>query len=279
MSNLSLASKPISSGNETTTDPGFAPRVSVIIPTLNEAQNLPHVFARIPADVYEVIIVDGHSADNTIAVARGLRPDVRVVMQTRRGKGNALACGFEAAAGDIIAMIDADGSTDPGEIPQFVQALLGGADFAKGSRFCAGAGSSDITPLRSLGNKALSGIVNVMYRTRYSDLCYGFNVFWRHCLPAIGLDAGRPGKGGDKKLWGDGFEVETLMNIRVATAGLSITEVPSFEHSRIHGTSNLNTFADGARVLRTILAERRRARAQARQARALPRTAELEPAR
>ncbi|HUI61664.1 MAG TPA: glycosyltransferase family 2 protein, partial [Steroidobacteraceae bacterium] len=106
--------------------------MSVIIPTLNEAKNLPHVFARIPAGVHEVIIVDGHSVDDTIAVARELRPDVRIVMQTRRGKGNALACGFEVATGDIIAMIDADGSTDPEEIPRFVQALLDGADFAKG---------------------------------------------------------------------------------------------------------------------------------------------------
>ena len=73
------------------------PRVSVVVPTLNEARNLPHVFSRLPADVHEVIVVDGHSVDDTIAVARRLRPDVRVVQQTRSGKGNALACGFEAA--------------------------------------------------------------------------------------------------------------------------------------------------------------------------------------
>src|SRR5262249_62318310 len=107
------------------------PRVAVIIPTLNEARTLPYVFSRLPGDVHEVIVVDGHSVDDTIAVARHLRPDVRVVQQTRTGKGNALACGFEAATGDVIAMVDADGSTDPGEIPKFVHALLSGADFAK----------------------------------------------------------------------------------------------------------------------------------------------------
>ena len=159
MSNATLAHEPISANNGSPANTSSAPRVSVIIPTLNEARNLPHVFARIPADVHEVIIVDGHSADDTIAVARELRPDVSIVMQTRRGKGNALACGFEEATGDIIAMIDADGSADPDEIPRFVQALLDGADFAKGSRYCEGAGSSDITPLRSLGNKVLSGMV------------------------------------------------------------------------------------------------------------------------
>ena len=91
-----------------------SPRLSVVIPTLNEARNRPYVLARLPADVHEVIVVDGHSVDDTIAVARQLRPDVRVVLQTRNGKGNALACGFEAATGDIIAMIDADGSADRG---------------------------------------------------------------------------------------------------------------------------------------------------------------------
>src|SRR5215469_13427864 len=140
------------------TRPG--PRVSVVIPTLNEARNLPYVFARLPADVHEVIVVDGHSVDDTIAVARRLRPDVRVVQQTRCGKGNALACGFEAATGDVIAMVDADGSTDPGEIPRFVDALLGGADFAKGTRFAPGGGSSDITRLRRFGNRGLSELVN-----------------------------------------------------------------------------------------------------------------------
>ena len=236
------------------------PRVSVVVPALNEARNLPHVFARLPADVHEVIVVDGHSVDGTPEVARQLRPDVRVVMQTRKGKGNALACGFEAATGDVIAMVDADGSADPGEIPQFVKALTEGADFAKGTRFTDGAGSSDITWLRRMGNRVLSGLVNFFYGTRYSDLCYGFNVFWRRHVPVFGLDATSPPPAeGNGRLWGDGFEVETLLNIRVALAGLTIAEVPSFEHPRIYGVSNLNAFSDGLRVLRTILAERRQA--------------------
>jgi glycosyltransferase involved in cell wall biosynthesis len=168
------------------------------------------VFERIPADVHEVIIVDGYSTDDTLEVARRLPPDVRIVMQTRKGKGNALACGFEAATGDIIAMIDADGSIDPQEIPRFVRALEDGADFAKGTRFAAGGESSDITRLRALGNRALGGMVNILHGTRFSDLCYGFNVFWRHHVPVFGLQAE---SAGNKPVWGDGFEVETLINI------------------------------------------------------------------
>ena len=237
--------------------PGPWPKVTVVIPTLNEARNLPHVFAKLPAGLHEVIVVDGNSVDDTVATARRLRPDVRIVRQNRSGKGNALACGFAAATGDIVAMVDADGSADPAEIPQFVQALLDGADFAKGTRFADGGGSSDITRLRHLGNRMLSGLVNMLCRTRYSDLCYGYNAFWRRHVPVFGLETESDVPAGTgTRLWGDGFEVETLINIRIAQAGLKVIEVASYEHSRIHGVSNLNAARDGWRVLRTIFAER-----------------------
>jgi glycosyltransferase involved in cell wall biosynthesis len=179
-----------------------------------------------------------------------------VITQTRTGKGNALACGFAAATGDIIVMIDADGSTDPAEIPRFVEALTAGADFAKGSRFVPGAGSTDITPLRKLGNRLLGLAVNALYGTRYSDLCYGYNAFWARHAPVFGLQTDSPGQ---RPVWGDGFEIETVLNLRASAAGLKVTEVASFEYARIHGTSNLRTLRDGQRVLRTILTEWRRA--------------------
>jgi hypothetical protein len=182
-------------------------RVSVVIPTLNEAENLPHVFARLP------------------------------------DKGDALATGFAACTGDIIVMLDADGSTDAGEIPRFVAALRSGADFVKGSRFAQGGSSSDITPFRRAGNRGLNLVVNALYGTKYTDLCYGYNAFWIRCLPYLRVDC-------------SGFEVETLINVRIAKAGLVIHEVPSFEHDRIHGRSNLNPIRDGGRVLRTIALER-----------------------
>ena len=233
------------------------PQVSVVIPALNEARNLPYVFDALPAGIHEVIVVDGHSVDDTLAVVRKLRPDARIVMQTRSGKGNALACGCAAATGDIIVMIDADGSTDAGEIPGFVSALVGGADFAKGTRFAKGGGSEDITGLRALGNRMLTGVVNRLCGTEYTDLCYGFNVFWQKHLPVLGFAATVVSPAARSRcLWGDGFEIETLINIRIAAAGLVVAEVPSFERSRIHGVSNLSAFSDGIRVLRTILHER-----------------------
>lgn len=235
------------------------PTISIVVPVKNEAANLREVLPRLP-EVHEVILVDGRSVDGSVEVAREVMPEIRVVMQTRKGKGNALAAGFLAATGDVIVMFDADGSADPAEIPAFVQALVDGADFAKGSRFAVGGGSEDITGLRSLGNAGLNLLANVAFRTRFSDLCYGYNAFWRDLVPVLdlpGLDLPAPESG---MLWGDGFEIETVINCRMAAAQVAITEVPSVELPRIHGESNLRTFSDGFRVLRTIAAERRRAR-------------------
>ncbi len=216
--------------------------ISLIIPAKNEAKNLPHVLPLIPEEVDEIILVDGNSTDGTVDVARGLRPDIRVIYQTGKGKGNALRAGFEAARGDIIIMIDADGSTDPREIPVFISALMTGADFVKGSRFMQGGGSADITGLRKLGNWGLTTLVKLMYGGSFSDLAYGYAAFWRRILPPLELD-------------GDGFEIETMMNVRALRSGIRVAEVPSFEAERIHGQSNLNTFRDGWRVLKTILRE------------------------
>ena len=223
----------------------ISPTVSVVVPAMNEADNLPHVFATLPQWIDEIILVDGNSVDDTVAVARRLRPNVKVIAQTGKGKGDALAAGFAAASGDIIVMIDADGSTDGHEIITFVGALVTGADFVKGSRYAAGGGSDDLTFGRRLGNRVLTGIVNVMYGTQYTDLCYGYNAFWARHLEALDLDC-------------DGFEVETLLNVRAAKAGLKVHEVPSHERNRIHGESNLRVVRDGMRVLTTILREWRR---------------------
>ncbi len=228
-------------------------QTSVIIPTLNEAANLPHVFARLPFEhIDELIIVDGGSTDDTVEVARSLCPEARIILQDGTGKGNALACGFSAAAGEYIVMLDADGSTDPAEIADFILALDEGADFAKGSRFAGAGGSEDLTLVRRAGNRFLNIIVNALYRTRYTDLCYGYNAFRADALSRINLNC-------------DGFEVETLMSVRAARAGLQVTEVASVERERVHGVSKLHPGRDGLRVLRTILRERVRRSAASEQ--------------
>ncbi len=243
------------------------PAVTVIVPTRNEAKNLEIVLPAIAAvrpGVHEIIVVDGNSTDGSIETARRVLPSVKVITQTRKGKGNAMACGFAAASGDVIVMFDADGSADPAEIPSFVAALVAGADFAKGSRFAPGGGSDDITMLRKSGNAGLNGVANALFGTSYSDLCYGYNAFWSDILPVLELPDVREPAPAEGMLWGDGFEIETVLNCRVAAAGLRITEVPSVERQRMFGETNLRTFADGSRVLRTLLAEHRRKTARRR---------------
>ena len=218
-------------------------RVGVVIPTLNEARNLEHVLPKIPAWVDEIVIVDGRSTDDTVAEALRLRPDARIVLESRPGKGRALLTGFAACSCDLIVTFDADGSMDPGEIPSFVLTLLLGADFAKGSRFLQGGGTFDMGLLRRAGNRGLTGAVRLAFGARFTDLCYGYNAFWADVLPFLEGEAG-------------GFEIETHMNLRALGHGLRVVEVPSYERRRVYGVSNLRTFRDGFRVLRTILRER-----------------------
>jgi glycosyltransferase involved in cell wall biosynthesis len=217
------------------------PSVSVIVPAMNEAKNLPHVLPGIPAWVDEVVLVDGNSTDNTVEVARQLRPDIVVVKQNGKGKGAALRTGFEASRGKIIVTLDADGSADPSEIPAFIGALMSGADFVKGSRFVQGGETDDMEWYRKLGNWGLVKLVRVMYGGRFTDLCYGYNAFWRDALDYMNLDDA------------DGFEIETAMNVQALRSKLKVWEVASKEFRRIHGSSNLRTIPDGFRVLSTII--------------------------
>jgi glycosyltransferase involved in cell wall biosynthesis len=238
---VSISTQPPNSFSKPTAAPDGA-SISVVIPTLNEAQNIPWVLRRMPLYVDEVVIVDGRSTDNTVGVAQALRKDIVVVNELRKGKGVALRSGFAAATGDIIVMLDADGSMDPREIGWFLSPLQHDYDFVKGSRHVTGGGSEDLTWLRRTGNRALTGLANAVLHSNYSDLCYGYIAFRRECLEVLQLES-------------DGFEIETELIVRAAKAGLRIAEVPSLELGRISGVSNLQTFRDGWRVLGTMAHE------------------------
>jgi glycosyltransferase involved in cell wall biosynthesis len=216
--------------------------VSVVIPALNEAENLKLVLPRIPAWINDILIVDGHSSDGTPDIAVRLRPEVRVIQQTGRGKGAAVRSGFDHAMGELIVMLDADGSMDPAEIPLIIEALLDGADMVKGSRFMRGGGTHDMPLYRKFGNACFVLLVNIFFGARYTDLCYGYIGLRRDKLPSLRLDC-------------DGFEIETVLNVRALRAGWRVREVPSFEAARVYGTGQLRTIPDGWRVLKALIRE------------------------
>jgi len=219
------------------------PTVSVMIPTLNEARNIPYVLNTVPGWVDEVIIVDGRSSDDTLRIAKVLRPDVRIIYEMKPGKGAAMKAGFEAASGDFIIALDADGSMDGAQIGAFRDALEAGADYVKGTRFGPGGGSADITKFRRFGDGGICLLIRLLFGGRYTDATYGYIGVRAESVEKIGIDS-------------DGFEVETLIGIRAHRAGLRTTEVPCFETSRIHGTSNLRALRDGIRIFAVIVKER-----------------------
>jgi glycosyltransferase involved in cell wall biosynthesis len=218
------------------------PSVSLIIPTRNEARNIAAVLDHVPDFVSEVVLVDTLSSDVTKLMARTTMPDIRIVDEPAHGKGNALRAGLAAGTGDVLVAMDADGSMSPEEIPRFCYPLRHGFDFTKGSRFMAGGGSLDITPIRHLGNWALTKLVNRLFKVRYTDLCYGFFAVRRIFLESLDLQS-------------SGFEIETEITLQAQIKGLRIAEVPSVELPRRDGSSGLRAWRDGLRILRTILFE------------------------
>lgn len=217
--------------------------MSAVIPALNEELNVGWVLGRLPDVVDEVIVVDGLSTDDTLGAARRARPDVRCIHEMTPGKGAALRAGFAAARGEYVVMLDADGSMEPSEITRYLERLEEGYDLVKGSRFLGDGGTSDISRLRAVGNLSLLGLVNALYGSRFTELCYGFMALRRSAIPSLRLQA-------------TGFEIETQIVVHALRAGLRIAEVPSFEAERRTGESNLRTFRDGRRVLRELLRAR-----------------------
>ena len=214
-------------------------KVSIVIPTLNEEQNLQKVLRSIPKDIYEVIIVDGHSKDKTVEIAKKF--GAKVVFDDK-GKGSALRKGMKTAKGDIVIMMDADCSHKSSEIGLLTEGIKAGFDVCMGSRFIQGGGTEDMSWYREIGNKFFVFLVNLIWRMNYSDLCYGYRSFRKNCINKLDLKE-------------DGFGIETEISIKAAKKKLRILEVPSYEKARDSGEGRLRTFNDGWQIFKTILRE------------------------
>ncbi len=218
------------------------PRISVVICTLNEAKNLPHVLPYIPDWVDEVVLVDGHSTDGTVEVARKLRPDVKVFYQPGKGKGEALRLGIKGSTGDIVVTLDADGETDPKDMDRFIEALLRGYDFAKGSRLRLSLPVGK--PMhRIIGNLIIAAVFNMLFLTRFTDLCSGYNAFWRNSIEKVSLDSE------------DCFEDEPLLISRAKKMGLKMVEVGHHDRGRMSGESKAPSWRQGIKAIKTLVRE------------------------
>lgn len=217
-------------------------KVTALICTLNEETNLPYVLPKIPEWVDEVLLVDGRSSDNTVELAKRLRPNIRILYQPGKGKGDALKYGCKHAQGDIVVTLDADGTTDPKEIPKFVEPLLKGYDFAKGTRFLH-SHPLKMSLYRRFGNWVLVTTANVLHGTKYTDICSGYNAFWKEILERI-------------ELVSKGFELEQEMNVKIKKAGLKVIEIPCNDTGRLSGGSKVSTFKQGLKDLIIVFRER-----------------------
>jgi glycosyltransferase involved in cell wall biosynthesis len=190
---------------------------------------------------HEIIVVDGGaggpSEDGTVRTARR---HGATVLYDNAGKGSALIRGFRAARGSIIISMDADLSHRPKELKLLISGIESGYDICVGSRFMSGGGSADMPPFRVFGNKVFVAMVNLLYGSRYSDMCYGYRSFTKHALRRI-------------RLREKGFGIETEININARKAGLKVLEVPSFEKKRAEGEGKLRSFNDGLVILGVIV--------------------------
>jgi glycosyltransferase involved in cell wall biosynthesis len=216
--------------------------ISVVIPTLNEEGNIGEAIKEVKKELesygyrYEIIVVDGHSTDKTVEIAKSLGAKI---LYDSVGKGSALRKGMEKAKGDIIISMDADLSNKPNELRLLISGIEIGYDICMGSRFIVGGGTEDMPLFRKFGNKVFVMLVNLFFRTNYTDLCYGYRGFRKGIIKKLGLKE-------------DKFGIETEISIKAAKLGLKVLEVPSFEKKRGSGTGKLRSFRDGYAILKTI---------------------------
>jgi glycosyltransferase involved in cell wall biosynthesis len=224
-------------------DAETAPRVSVVIACLNEADNIEECVRRARRVLQdsrvdgEIVVVDNGSTDGSARLAR--RAGARVVDEPQRGYGSAYRAGFSAANGSYIVMLDADLTYDFDDIPRFVERLEAGDDLVIGDRM------DNIHPgampwlHRYVGNPVLTGMLNVFFRTGVKDAHCGMRAVRRGVLPTLDLRT-------------TGMEFASEMVIRASKAGIRISEVP-IEYRPRSGESKLSSFRDGWRHLRFLL--------------------------
>lgn len=215
-------------------------KVSVVIPTLNEAGCIEKVLAEIPRDIVnEIIVVDGHSIDGTADIIRKI-PYVKLIMQNSKGFGSAFIQGAKEASGDIIVLADGDGSHNLSDIPKLVTKIQEGYDYVLAARYRPGSRSDDDTFIRYFGNMLFTFLINVMHKVYISDSLFLFTALRKESLDKLNLKS-------------QGFEFCVEILVKAHKAGLNIAEIPSVERKRFSGFSKVNAFKHGITILFEII--------------------------
>lgn len=217
-------------------------KVSLLIPTRNEEGCIGQVLKEVNKKIVdEIIIIDGKSEDNTVNEAKHeLRSQDKVIIQKNSGYGDAFIEGFEASKGDIIIMMDGDGSHDPKTIQNLIKKVEQGYEYVMASRYTKGGKSEDDTLLRFTGNKVFTWLTNVVHGTSVTDSLYLYTAITREGFKKLDLSS-------------PGFEFCTEIIVKAHRAGLKFAEIPAIERPRIAGRSKVNAFWHGLKILRMIL--------------------------
>ncbi len=219
-------------------------KVSVIIPTRNEARAIGRVLEKIPKEIVnEILVIDGYSTDDTAleAKAKLRRGKDKFILQKKKGFGNAIIQAFKESSGDVIVILNGDGSQNPKDIPSLLAKINQGYDYVIASRYAKGGRSDDDTIVRFIGNRALTWLTNLIHRTNVTDSLYFFTAITRKGLKKLHLKSA-------------GFEFCIEILIKAHKAGLKFAEVPVVERASLSKTK-VNAFWVGLRILRVILRE------------------------
>jgi len=218
-------------------------KISLIIPTMNEEGAIGRVLKEIPKNIInEIIVIDGHSTDNTAKEAKAeFRPRKdKFILQKKKGFGSALQQAFKQTRGDVIVILNADGSQNPKDIPALLKKIKEGYTYIMASRYSKGGRSDDDTIIRFIGNRTLTFLTNLLHKTNVTDSLYFFTAITRKDLKKLHLVC-------------PGFEFCIEMLIKAHKAGLKFAEVPVVERARFAGKSKVNAFSAGWKILLVIL--------------------------